>query len=254
MRYNAFITAGGLITGEFARIAGTTIKALIKIDGRSILERTIEALKSCESIGTVTLIAPAEVQSLPDACHADTFIEAHASGVENILRGLEHHRNDERVVLCTSDLPFIHAHAIGEFLVRCPGDAQLCYPIFERGEIGPAMRPGVPSYIKLKDGHFTGGSLFLLHVGMSLARIHEIGKSFNARKSAVAMAMRLGPVMVIKFLLGLCTSEDLLERAGQIMGGRCAGIRGCDPVITIDIDDEAAYHFACRFAEGERKR
>jgi hypothetical protein len=252
MRYNAFITAGGLLTGTLKETAGTSVKALIKIGGFSMLERAVRALRESELIDKIALIAPREVEELPDRHGVDTFIEAHQSGVQNILRGLEYYRDDTRVVLASSDLPFIHGEAVSDFLERCPASALLCYPIFEKEEINPAIRPGVPSYIRLKDGSFTGGSLFLMDVRACLGKMSEIGKSFNARKSVPAMAFLLGPRVIMKFLTGQCTTGDLIHRVEQVLGGPCAAVRGCDPVITIDIDDEKAYRFACDYASRQK--
>ena len=249
MKYNAFITAGGRIKGDFAEEAGTDIKAMIRINGQSLLQRAIYALMESGCVGKIALVAPDELRELPDVRGADVFIPADKNGVLNIKKGLEFFKNDPFVILCTSDLPFVTANSVSDFLSRCPEDASVCYPIFEKNEIDPGIRPGVPSYIKLRDGQFTGGSIFKLQTGLCLAKMKEVGESFLARKSTFGMAKLLGFGFVIKFALGLCTSEDLIKRAGEIMGGKCAGVRGCDPGITLDIDDEESYRFSLEYAE-----
>lgn len=251
MQYNAFITAGGRLHGDLAEIAGTDIKAMIRINGQSLLQRAIYALRESGSVGKIALVAPEEIREIPDARGADFFIPCDKSGVLNIKKGLEYFQEDRHVILCTSDLPFITAHSVMDFLARCPDDAAVCYPIFEKNEINPDMRPGVPSFIKLKDGNFTGGSIFRLHTETCLARMKEVGQSFLARKSTFGMAKLLGFTFILKFMLGLCTSEDLINRAGEIMKGKCAGIRGCDAGITVDIDDERSYNFSIEYANRE---
>jgi hypothetical protein len=251
--YNAFVTAGGLIDGEFEKEAGTAIKAMVQVGGRTLLSRVLEALKSSGSIDRVALIAPDELRNSPEAARADHFITAHASGIENILEGLEYYRDDDCVVLCSSDLPFISASAVNDFLGRCPEDTAVCYPVFEKMEIDPEIRNGIPSFIRLKDGYFTGGSMFRLKVSLCLERISQIGKSFNARKSPLAMARLLGPLILLKFLCGQCSLEDVIRKADEIMGARCTLVRNCDPAITVDIDDERSFRFACEYdARGKR--
>lgn len=252
MKYNAFITAGGLISGKFAHITGTGIKALIKIDGKSLLQRAVYALQESGVIGRIALVAPEEMRDMPDVRGVDDFIPADKSGVENILRGLRNFKDDKYVVLCTSDLPFINAHAVKDFVERCPEDAAVCYPIFEREEINPVIRPGVPSYIKLRDGHFTGGSIFRLETAVCISGIDEIGKSFRNRKSAIGMAALLGWRFVIELLLGRAKLESLIKRAEEIVGGKCAAVRGCDPVITMDIDDEKSYLFSLELSKSHQ--
>jgi len=252
MKYNAFITAGGLISGEFAKNAGTHIKALIKIDGKSLLQRAVYALQESGVISKIALVAPEEMKNMPDVRGVDDFILADKSGVENILRGLRNFKDDKHVVLCASDLPFISANAVKDFIEKCPDDAAVCYPIFEREEIDPDIRPGIPSYIKLKDGHFTGGSIFRLETKVCIRRIDEIGKSFKNRKSAIRMASLLGWRFVIQLLLGRAKLENLVKRASEIVGAKCAVVRGCDPVITMDIDDEKSYRFSLELSKSRQ--
>jgi GTP:adenosylcobinamide-phosphate guanylyltransferase len=243
--YNAIVTAGGLIEGEFCQQAGTAIKAMVQVGGRTLLERTLDALRGSGSIAHIALIAPDEVRGSDEAARVDHFITAHQSGVVNILAGLDHFQNDGHVVLCASDLPFISAAAIKDFLTRCPEGSAICYPVFEKKEIGRELMPGIPSFIRLKDGEFTGGSLFRLQVSLCRERISQIGKSFNARKSPLGMARLLGPLILLKFMMGQCRLDDVKRKAEGIMGAPCALVRNCDPVITVDIDDVSSYRFAC---------
>jgi GTP:adenosylcobinamide-phosphate guanylyltransferase len=244
MEFNAFVTAGGLISGDFALKAGTDIKALINIGGVSILQRTIDSLKQSGCINKIALVAPESVRERPETSGVDDFITADSSGSINIMRGLKHFNNDRFVILCTSDLPFITPEAVRDFIARCGNDASIYYPVFERDEIDESFKAGVPSYIKFRDGHFTGGSIFKLEPKVLVPKMEEVAKSFNARKSTVAMAKLLGWKIVLKMLLGVCSIDDVLSRAGELIGGKCEAVRGCHPGITVDIDDEASYGFA----------
>lgn len=247
MNYNAIITAGGRIKGDFADLAGTSIKAMIKIKGKSLLYNTVFALKKCDRIKEVTIVGPESIKDSEDVRGSDNFINAHESGIINILRGLEFYKNDPYIIFCTSDLPFITVEAVSDFINRCPEKTSICYPIFEKNEIYEGIRPGIPSYIKLKEGQFTGGSIFRLNTPLCLSRISEIGKSFNARKSTLDMARLLGFKIMLKYLLGTLSLNDILKRAEKILNFDCEAIRGCDPSITFDIDDIASYRFALSY-------
>lgn len=249
MKYSVAITAGGLISREFARSAGTQIKAMLIIHGKTLLERTVEAFRECGVTGRIALVAPEEIRETAGAQAVDQFISAHESGIENIRRGLSYFSEETRIVWCASDLPFISPGSIKDFLERCPEDASLCYPVFERDEINPSMRAAIPSYIRLKDGHFTGGSIFRLDVAPCMARMEEIGRCFTSRKSTIAMVQLLGLKTVVNFLMGRCSINDILKRVEEILHTRCAVVRGCDPSVTVDIDDEASYEFALKYAE-----
>jgi len=244
---DAFITAGGLLHGEMRERAGTSVKALVRIGERTLLEGTIAALRGSSAIGRIILIGPGELNGSPMLQDIDHFIEADLCGVENIRKGLEFYSDCRHAVLCSSDLPFISSEAVTDFLARCPETAAVCYPVFEKEEIDPAIRPGVPSYIRLREGYFTGGSIFRLDVAQCLQSMSHIGKSFNARKSAVAMARLLGFSVMLKFLFGTLSCSDLQKRCEEIIRAPVALIRGCSACITIDIDDGASYQFALEY-------
>jgi hypothetical protein len=249
LTYDTFITAGGMIWGEFALKAGETVKALVRIGGSSILERTVAALRGSGAVGRIALVAPAHVRDLPGARDVDHFIPADADGAANIWKGLQHFSGSRQVILCTSDLPFIREEGVRDFLRRCPPDAAICYPIFEKEEIDPRIRPGVPSFIKLRDGSFTGGSIFRLDTSLCISRFHLVKKAFEARKDTLGMASLLGIRVIIGFLLGRCSLGDLTGRVSRLVGGECAAVRGCDPAITVDVDDLESYNFALRYQE-----
>jgi len=247
MSCDAFITAGGLLHGEMKERAGTSVKALVKIGERTLLEGTIAALRGSSAIGRIVLVGPGELNGSPLLRDIDHFIEADLCGVENIRKGLEYYSDCRHAVLCSSDLPFISAEAVTDFLARCPETAAVCYPVFEKEEIDPAIRPGVPSYIRLKEGSFTGGSIFRLEVARCLDSMAHIGKSFNARKSAVGMARLLGFSVMMKFLFRTLSYRDLQKRCEDILKAPVALVRGCSAEITVDIDDSASYDFALQY-------
>ena len=113
----AVVTAGGRIGGAFAELAGTSVKALVEIRGTTMLQRTIEALRA---VGA-TRIAVVGGEEVRNACAAfvERFINESHSGSENMLRALRAWPDDgEPLVYATSDLPYVRADAVGDFLSR----------------------------------------------------------------------------------------------------------------------------------------
>lgn len=250
MPIDAFVTAGGRISGGFAEKAGTQIKAMVEIGGETMMKRTIDALKNCDLVGRVAVVAPLEIMEHPDVKRADLIIRADGDGVENIKKGLNAFPDSERVILCTSDLPFINSEAVEGFIDKCPVECALCYPVFEENDIDEGIRAGVPGYVKLKEGRFTGGSMFMMNREKCLQRLDTIGQSFNARKSTLGMARLLGLRVIVETIFGVCKLQTMEDRVARLMGAPCKVIRGCDPVITVDVDDEESYEFALKYADG----
>lgn len=244
MPYNAVITAGGRINGDFAAAANTSIKALIKIKERTLFAAVIEALRKSEVIDEIAVAAPIEIKDTPEMKDVDHFIPAEKDGVKNIEMVLKKYENHSRIIFCTSDLPFITESAVQDFVARCPREASICYPIYSKEEIPNRYRPGISSYIQLKDGEFTGGSIFMLNPSLCLSKIKEVGNSFNYRKSSIGLAKLLGWKVALKFILKICSLNDILNRACQIMGEPVTAVRGCHPSLTLDIDCMDSYNFA----------
>lgn len=116
---NAVITAGGRVDGEYARAAGTDVKALAVVRGQTMLARTIAALRGAG----VKRIAVVGGEGVRRACEAsvDEVIPEKPRGSENIiaaLRAWPDHR--EPLIYATSDMPYVGVEAVADFIVRSP--------------------------------------------------------------------------------------------------------------------------------------
>ncbi|HLV81014.1 MAG TPA: NTP transferase domain-containing protein, partial [Chthonomonadaceae bacterium] len=136
-RIDVVLPAGGRISGAFARAAGAEIKALIRLEGRTLLCRTLDALRATGRIGRCVVVGPeaARVEAL--ACGADAALPEGETGPENIYRGLEGLRAlapqpPARALILTTDLPFVTPEAINRFLDACSPDADIAIPIVTR--------------------------------------------------------------------------------------------------------------------------
>src|SRR5437870_2040178 len=89
LRVDAILPAGGRIEGTFADEAGADIKALIRLDSETFLERTIRILRDSRRIGRIVVIGPDEVANHSSARDADMALPEAESGPENVYRGLE---------------------------------------------------------------------------------------------------------------------------------------------------------------------
>ena len=127
--------AAGRIGGEYAQVAGTQRKAFINLQGLTVLERTIITLRSLPAINRLIVIVPSEAFCHPALQDADAVIVATDSPLANLMQAAERLRQwrggelPSQVLLVATDLPFLTAEAVGEFLQGCPLDADLCVPV-----------------------------------------------------------------------------------------------------------------------------
>lgn len=254
MRVDAILPAGGRISGAFAREAGTEVKALIRLGGWTLLERTLSSLGATGRVGRIVVIGPEEVISHQAARSADVALSEGHSGAANIFRGLEwlyvtnEGRYPERVLILTTDLPFLTAEAITRFLNACPPELGLCVPILRREEFEARFSYGSARYVHLRDGEWMIGCAVLVDPAALVRNRSAIERAFATRRSRLGMARLLGPSFVLRFLTRRLTVAHIEHRCQGILGCTGRGIRACAPELGLDIDYPEDYRYAIRCA------
>lgn len=240
--FDAVLPTGGRIAGAFAQEAGVEIKALIALHGRTLLERTIDALRATGRIGRIVVIGPDELKNHAATRAADAVLPESESGPANIFRGLQwlREKNDSqaahRVLVVPTDLPFLTAAAITDFLDACPARAEVCLPIIRRAAFEVRFPGSGGPYVRLRDGEWTLGCVFLLNpLAMTRNRAH-IERIFEARKSQLAMARLLGPLFIARFLCGRLEVAHIQQRCESVLGCTGHAASDCAPELAFDID------------------
>jgi CTP:molybdopterin cytidylyltransferase MocA len=246
--YDVVLPAGGRISGDFARSAGTTIKALIEIDGETILRRMIRVLAETGAARRTIVIGPDEALDEARAAGADMVLGEGDSGPENVFRGLEasvaqRAGGDHRVVIAASDLPFLTAAAVEAF-VRAAPDVDIAVPVVRKEDFERAYPKTTSTYVSLREGEITMGCLFLLRPEALLRNRVHLERAFAARKSNLAMAQLIGLPAVIAFALRRLSLDRIEERCRNVL--RCSGsaVIGSPAESAFDIDDIADLDYA----------
>jgi CTP:molybdopterin cytidylyltransferase MocA len=235
--FDAILPAGGRISGDFATAAGTEVKALIQLDDRTILGRTIDVLRGSGCIGKIAITGPNLVIEGPDSKRADVLVAEGSTGPENIFRAFEALKpSTEQVLVVMTDQPFLEADHIKDFLDRCDLSLDLNAPLIRQSAFIERF-PNMPAtFVKLKDDAWTTGGIFLIKAS-TLARVRpDIERVFDQRKSKLGMAKLLGLPFVIRWISGRATSDEAIERVTSIL--KCTGqaVRDCAPELAFDID------------------
>ena len=252
---DAILPAGGRIDGEFANEVGVGVKALIEIGGRTVLESTIDALRATGRVRRAVVIGPSEIADHACAGCADAVLpEGGDSGPANIIKGIEWLRETDgdsadRVLILTTDLPFVTPESICAFIDSCPPDIDLCAPLVARTAF-EALYPGSQGfYVKMADGEWTLGCGFIANPKAIEANRDHIERVFAQRKSQVGMARLLGFAFIAKLLTGRLTVPDIECRCCEMLGCSGRGIPGSPPELAYDLDHLAGYRYAARHAE-----
>ena len=239
MTTNVVVLAGGRNSPEMAAQTRTEIRALTPIGTRTMLDYVVSALSETPSVGEIFVVG-----TVPQSEHY-TQIAGRETLLENLLAGLEAAGDAERVLVSTSDIPFLTAEAAEDFLVRASAlGADLCcsyVPLAACIRKYPEMKR---TTVKLAEGRFTLGNLMLVNPQFLQTKQEAITAAYDARKSPVQVARLLGPGLLARLLGAQLLAPGLLSVAGleaavsRALGGRAAGVCSAYAEIGTDIDKQ----------------
>jgi CTP:molybdopterin cytidylyltransferase MocA len=252
---NAIVLAGGRLERRFAGAEGVDVKALLTVEGETLLAKAVRALRESGAVAGIAVVGPSELQDLAAALGSDWFVPERGSGSDNIIAGLQAAGEGEQVLISGSDMPFVLPQDVADVDRLAPADADLCYAIVERQEFAAMFPVGHRVFIPLRDGAFVGGGIIKATTEGLRAIEPDLRRVFEARKSPVAMARLFGTGILLRALLSLISrgrlgpsSDDLRRKMQEITGRRGAVVRGCSPRVAFDIDTEDDWRLACEIA------
>lgn len=249
-RFDVILPAGGRIKPEFAEKVGTDVKALIEFEGRTILERTLEALIGTDRVDRLIVIGSKPVQESEAAALATEVLEEVGSGPDNILHGLvrlsELSNPPEKVLILTTDMPFLTSKMINDFIDACPDNAEICVPLVSRGQWNERFPNSTATFIKVRGDELTAGCMYMFDVAAFKKALPHIEEVFKNRKSKVGMVRLLGPKFLLKFATGTLQVRDVEKKVKDMLGIEGAAIPNSAPELAYDIDDIDDYDYAMR--------
>jgi CTP:molybdopterin cytidylyltransferase MocA len=254
---DVILPAGGMLPPDFARVVGTSSKALITLDGNTILKTTLNILKESDRIRRVVVIGPREIENSVSPNDADVVLPALNTGPENIYKGLYWlNKTDtppEYILVLTADLPFVTKDALHRFLDLCPDDKDICVPLISREDFGETFPNTDATFVALKDGVWTTGCAFVFRVSaLQKARPH-IERVFEQRKSKMGMARLLGMKFVWKYLTKTITVKDIEKKVHDLIGCEGAAIFNSPAELAFDIDYLEDYHYATQLIQARKR-
>lgn len=251
--YDAIVPAGGTIDPEFAKLVGTDQKALIEFQGQSILSGILKALRESGVVRNIVVVGSSEVQNRA-ADFAAIGIAPGQSGPDNIFKGVEKLAQldpDLRdVLIVTSDLPFLTAQGVRDYIALCPADKDICVAVVDAQTFNKTYPGTTSTFVSTKDGLFTLGGMFLMNAKKMPELRSSIERVFARRKSKLGMAALIGPMFIAKWMTKTLTIADLENKIQSLLGCSGKAIRGAPPELAFDIDYRDDYEYALqRFGE-----
>jgi len=207
-----------------------------------MLALVLGALRGCGA-DRIAVIGGDEVRG---ACGSavERFIEESPSGSENLLRALGAWPEDgEPLLYATSDLPYINAAAVRDFIERVPGGT-LGVPLAEFSHYAARFPQAPPTGITLAGERVVNAGVFLLPPDSAPRLAGAATAIFESRKRPWRMASLIGPSALIRFALGRLTIANLEATAQRVLQVPARAVRGCAPELAFDVDTAAEYLYA----------
>lgn len=236
MKIDTIVLAGGKLNDPVAD-GSPAVKALIKLGGRPMLDYVLEALSQSDKVGKIVVLSPEPPGNGDWSKKIDKLIITDDIITANITKGIEFLGKEGLFLLISSDIPFLTAAAIDDFLEKTDRiDAELYYPIIPKEAVERQFPGSQRTYISLKEGVFTGGNIFLIEKRAFLRNRSHGERMFSYRKSPLKMIGLIGIVTIAKFLSRRLTIGELEKKASEILACRTRAVITDHAGIGVDVD------------------
>lgn len=252
--FSALVLAGSRGEAEpVARAAGVSHKGLATVGGETLLARVVGALMlaGAERIAVSTDAPEIEAATIAMAATSGSvFIEplpAAGSPSQSVAAALG--LLGAPLLVTTVDHALLQAEWIEQFLANTPADADIAALLAPEEVVRAAAPDTQRTYLKLRDGRYSGCNLFYLASGRAVRGV-ELWRSVERhRKQPWRIAAILGVDMLAQYLAGRLTLDDAVARLGAKAGVKAAAVRSRYGLAAVDVDKPADLDLVRRIAE-----
>lgn len=234
MTFDALVLAGARGgTDPVARYAGVTDKAMIVIEGRTMLAHVVATLRAAGA-GRIVVVASSDTVRA-HAVALDTEVIAAAEGPSaSAALGLE--RVGTPLLVTTADHALLRPEWIAQFLADVPHNADVAALLARRETITAAVPETRRTYVRFADGDWSGCNLFYLATPQAMAAVRLWQSVERDRKRPWRIVRRLGPKLLLRYLLGRLTLHAALARLGAVAGCRARVVESAFGLAAVDVD------------------
>lgn len=217
-------------------------EALIPINGKPMINYVLEVLCETDEVGQIIVVGLEAESNIYNHTKCK-YIVGGETLWDNLYKALRELKDEREVLVVTSDIPLITQNSLKAVFknYRNEGNYEAWYPVVSK-DITEATFPGVSrTYVKLKDGTFTGGNLFIIKPLKFLALEKEIMEVYSLRKSPFKLAKLLGWGFMLKMLTRGLTLEQAEKKVEEAFGIKGKAFIFAYPEIAVDVDKPSDY-------------
>jgi len=215
-----------------AAAAGVAHKALITLDGITLLERVAIALRAA---GAAPLVAADHPAVLAEAARLGLPAVAPGPGPSRTVRDTFANIGAPLLVT-TADHAMLRPEWVRAFLADAPASADVAVLLARRDRVEADAPPTRRTWLRFADGDWSGCNLFLLRTPAA-ARAVDLWADVEAdRKRPWRIVRRLGAATLLRYALGRLTLADAVARLGATAGVAAAVVPAISGLAAVDVD------------------
>ncbi|HEY0648226.1 nucleotidyltransferase family protein [Phenylobacterium sp.] len=235
--FSALVLAGSRGGADpVADYAGVAHKALIRLEGETLLARVVGALRAAGAGRIAVVSSHPGVRAEIARLGAEALDEAAGPSL-SVRAGAE--QLGTPLVVTTADHALLRPEWVQRFLADAPTDADVAVLVAARATVEAAAPGTKRTWLKLADGHWSGCNLFWLANDRALAVIDLWRRVEAERKRPWKMAWILGPRMLLRFVTRRLSLHGAAQRLGALAGVRAAIVETPYGLASVDVDKPA---------------
>jgi molybdopterin-guanine dinucleotide biosynthesis protein A len=216
------VLAGGRAEERFRAATGVENRALAPVAGRPMVNWVLDGLSAAATVDRVVLVG---AEGLADTPGARQRLRGGSDLVETMERGLGACPGAAHVLLVSADVPALTAEGVDAFVRDgIAADADIVYPIVPQRAMEATFPGSKRTYLRLTDGVFTGGNLFLVRPEPLLRQREVIRRAYAARKQPLRLAALLGWGVLLRLLLRRLSLVDAEAAVSRLLGLRARAL------------------------------
>lgn len=234
MSFAALVLAGSRPGGDpLSDYEGVSHKGLIQLEGQSLLERVVTALKAAgaREIG----VSCDDRAVAAEARRLGALVLAPEQGPSaSALKGFE--ALGVPMLLTTVDHALLKPEWVRRMIEQTPDDVDLSVMLARRDRIEQVMPGSRRTYLSFADGKWSGCNLFYFQSNCARAALDIWGEIEADRKHPWRIARKLGIRTLFAYAMGRLTLAEGIARLGNRIGIKAALIEAEDGLAAVDVD------------------
>jgi GTP:adenosylcobinamide-phosphate guanylyltransferase len=219
-----------------AAYGGASHKALITLDGRTLLARVAQSLRDAGATNIAVSVSDDAVRS-----HATelglTVLTAAAGPSSSVREGIE--ALGTPLLVTTADHALLRPEWITRFLADAPPQADVA-ALLARKDVIEAAAPGTRrTYLRFADGAWSGCNLFHFASPRSVAALDLWAQVEADRKRPWRIVRKLGIGTLVRYMSGRLTLVAAIAHLGRLAGLNAAAVSTPFGLAAVDVDKPA---------------